>query len=73
MGTQNENENNKILEEFKELDKEPVNLENGISLKPSQCYSFSFDPKPHFLFNTNCSDNLKNKLLSIIRKYYKSV
>ena len=73
MKEQKENVKSKILEELKELDKEPVKLESGISIKPSQCYSFSFNPRPHFLFNTNCSDELKNKLYSIIRKYYKSL
>jgi hypothetical protein len=70
MKTSNKDLKNKILSELKELDKEPVMLENGIVMKPSQCYSFSFFPKPHFLFNTNCSAELKDKLNSIFRKYY---
>jgi hypothetical protein len=41
----------KLLQELKVLDKEPIVLENGVKMKPSQCYSFSLYPKPHFLFN----------------------
>ena len=71
MKTNKQNINDKIIEELRELDKDPIQLEGGIAMKPSQCYSFSFYPKPHFLFNTNCSDELKNKLNSIFKKYYK--
>ena len=71
MKTNKQNINNKIIEELRELDKDTIQLEDGTSMKPSQCYSFSFYPKPHFLFNTNCSDELKNKLNSIFKKYYK--
>jgi hypothetical protein len=61
----------KLLQELKELDNEPIILENGVKMKPSQCYSFSLYPKPHFLFNTNCSQESKDKLHSIFRKYFK--
>jgi hypothetical protein len=61
---------NKLLQELKELDKRPIELENGLKMKPSQCYSFSLYPKPHFLFNTNCSEELRDKLQSIFRKYF---
>jgi len=71
MKTENENPNDKILAELQELEKETIKLEDGVTLKPSQCYSFSFYPRPHFLFNTNCSTELKDKLYSIFKKYYK--
>ena len=61
----------KLLQELKQLDEESIELENGLKMKPSQCYSFSFYPKPHFLFNTNCSQELKDKLHSIFRKYFR--
>lgn len=71
MKAQKESAQDKILAELKALDKETIHLDNGVSLKPSQCYSFSFYPKPHFLFNTNCSEELKDKLQTIFKKYYK--
>ena len=70
MKTQSENAKDEILAELKELDKETIHLENGVLMKPSQCYSFSFYPRPHFLYNTNCSQELKNKLQTIFKKYY---
>jgi hypothetical protein len=58
----------KLLKELTELDKEAIQLDNRVKMKPSQCYSFSRYPKPHFLFNTNCSKELRE---SIFRKYFK--
>jgi predicted Zn-ribbon and HTH transcriptional regulator len=71
MKTRSENAKDEILAELKELDKEAIHLENGVLMKPSQCYSFSFYPRPHFLYNTNCSQELKDKLQTIFKKYYK--
>jgi hypothetical protein len=57
----------KVIAELKELDKEIVEI-NGKRLNPSQCYHLSFNPF-HLLFNTNCPDSLKEKILSIFKRY----
>ena len=57
----------KVIAELQELDKEILEI-NGKRLKPSQCYHFCFDPF-HLLFNTNCPDSLKEKILSIFKRY----
>ncbi len=59
----------KIMSELKELDKEKVEIGEGIHMKPSQCYRFSFQP-PHLLFNTNCPEALKEKIMAIFQKYF---
>jgi hypothetical protein len=41
----------------------------GSELSASQCYHFENDP-PHFLYNLNCPDNLRQKLSEILRKYF---
>jgi hypothetical protein len=41
-------------------------------MKPSQCYMFSLNP-PYILFNTNCPDLLREKLLAILRKYFEEI
>jgi hypothetical protein len=71
MKTQDEKNHDSVVLELRELDKETVDVGQGVRLKPSQCYSFSLDPKPHFLFNTNCPDELKEKVSSILKKYFK--
>ena len=53
--------------ELKKLDKETL-LVNGKKLKPSQCYRLTENPT-NFLFNTNCPENLKDKLNWILNKY----
>jgi hypothetical protein len=57
----------KIMTELVLLDKEPVEIDGGL-LKPSQCYYFGINPK-HVLFNTNCPQQLKSKIESIIEKH----
>jgi hypothetical protein len=57
----------KVMAELLELDKEIIEID-GKRLKPSQCYHLSFDPV-HLLFNTNCPDALKEKILSIFKRY----
>ncbi|MGZ8517451.1 MAG: hypothetical protein ACXWWD_08880, partial [Chitinophagaceae bacterium] len=57
----------KIKAELGELDRQFVEIE-GKRLKPSQCYRFDLDPA-HILFNTNCPDDLKKKVQSILSKY----
>jgi hypothetical protein len=58
----------KIIEELKVLDEQNIEVEEGICLKPSQCFRYSFDPL-HLLFNTNCPGSLKAKVTSIFEKY----
>ncbi|MGZ8511700.1 MAG: hypothetical protein ACXWV6_11345 [Chitinophagaceae bacterium] len=60
----------KVKAELGELDRQFVEIE-GKRLKPSQCYRFDLDPA-HILFNTNCPDDLKKKVQSILSKYLSS-
>ena len=57
----------KLKAELGELDRFHVEID-GKRLKPSQCYRFDIDPA-HVLFNTNCPDELKKKVQSILSKY----
>ncbi len=57
----------KVKAELGELDRFYVEID-GKRLKPSQCYRFDVDPA-HVLFNTNCPDELKKKVQSILSKY----
>jgi hypothetical protein len=59
----------KVKAELGELDRFYVEID-GKRLKPSQCYRFDVDPA-HVLFNTNCPDELKKKVQSILSKYIK--
>jgi hypothetical protein len=53
-----------------ELDREYVEV-NGSMLKPSQCYRFGLNP-PFVLFNTDCPEQLKEKVQSILSTFIKS-
>ena len=57
----------KIKAELTKLDREMVEAD-GVQLKPSQCYHFEVDPL-HVLFNTNCPDELKQKVQEIISRH----
>jgi hypothetical protein len=57
----------KVKAELGELDRSLVEID-GIKLKPSQCYRFDVDPA-HVLFNTNCPDELRKQVQSILSKY----
>ena len=57
----------RIKADLNELDQELVEVE-GSRLKPSQCYRIGVNPL-HVLFNTNCPDNLKEKVEAILFKY----
>jgi hypothetical protein len=50
------------------LNKEWRNIE-GTPLSASQCYHFETDP-PHFLFNLNCPDNLRQELNDLLLKHF---
>lgn len=41
----------------------------GSNLSAKQCYHFETDP-PHFLYNLNCPDSLRQKLKGLIDKYF---
>jgi hypothetical protein len=71
MKTQSGNEFSKVCAELKELDKEFVEFD-GIRMKPSQCYTVSLNP-PHILFNTNCPDSIRDRVLAILSKYFKEI
>lgn len=57
----------KVKAELCELDRHLVEI-GGKKLKPSQCYRFEADPA-HILFNTNCPEDLKQKIQAILSKY----
>lgn len=57
----------KVKAELDELDRHLVEI-GGKKLKPSQCYRFEADPA-HILFNTNCPEDLKQKIQDILSKY----
>ncbi len=56
-----------IQQALNELEQEPVLL-GGKLVKPSQCYRFSATP-PHVLYNTNCPDQLMEKIEAILLKF----
>lgn len=60
----------KLRAELDLLDQDLVEID-GIKLKPSKCYYFGINPG-HILFNTNCPENLKEKVESILLKYKKA-
>ena len=66
-GTRMSNVYQQIQTELNELEKETVQID-GTHMKPSQCYRFSLKPV-HLLFNTNCPDSLRQKVLAIFEKY----
>jgi hypothetical protein len=50
------------------LNKEWRDIE-GNPLSANQCYHFETDP-PHFLFNLNCPDNLRQELNDLLLKHF---
>ena len=50
------------------LNKEWRDIE-GNPLSANQCYHFETDP-PHFLFNMNCPDGLRQKLNGLLLKHF---
>ena len=57
----------RLMEELRQLDAEAVDVD-GKKMKPSQCYHWEADPA-HLLYNTNCPQDLKQRLQQIISKY----
>ena len=57
----------KIMAELDELNKTPLEIDGRI-FNPAACYQFSIHP-PHFLYDTDCPDSLKEKIKAIISKY----
>ena len=60
----------KLVTELDELDRQLINVDGKI-LKPSQCFRYETDPL-HYMFNTNCPDELKHKVQAIFKKYVPS-
>lgn len=56
-----------LLQELEEMDRQPVTVE-GVAMKPSQCYHIGAEP-PHILFNTNCPQELKDRVNRLLLKY----
>ena len=57
----------RLKAELDDLDREFIEID-GVRLKPSQCYHFGMQPL-HVLFNTNCPDDLKERITELISKY----
>jgi hypothetical protein len=57
-----------LRDDLDELNREWMNIE-GSNLSAVQCYHLETNP-PHFLFNTNCPDTLRQKLEFILHKYF---
>ena len=57
----------KIKVELDELNLTYLEMDGRI-INPAACYHFSKHP-PHFLYDTNCPDSLKEKIKAIISKY----
>lgn len=60
-----------IRTELEWLDKDMIRVGEK-ELKPSQCYRIELDPV-HVMFNTNCPDDLRVKVESILSKYISGV
>ncbi len=56
-----------ILKELESLDEKPVLLD-GKPVKASGCYRLSGNP-PQVIYNTNCPEELKQQVETIISKY----
>jgi hypothetical protein len=56
-----------LKSDLADLDREWVDID-GAKLRPSQCYYLGADPL-HILYNTNCPDELKQRVQSILSKY----
>jgi hypothetical protein len=57
-----------LRDDLDRLNKEWRDLE-GSPLSASQCYHFESDP-PHFLFNLNCPDSLRQELHGLLLKHF---
>ncbi len=60
----------KLVNELNDLDRQLI-LVKGRMMKPSQCFRYETDPL-HYMFNTNCPDELKQQVESIFKKYFPS-
>ena len=59
-----------ILSELSLMDDEDV-VVDGKKMKASQCFRLELDP-PHVLFNTNCPEDLKERVNALLSKYFPS-
>jgi hypothetical protein len=57
-----------LRDDLDKLNRDWMNIE-GSNLSAVQCYHFETNP-PHFLFNTNCPDLLRQRLITILHKYF---
>jgi hypothetical protein len=57
-----------LRDDLDQLNKDWRDIE-GNPLSANQCYHFESDP-PHFLFNLNCPDNLRQELNSLLLKHF---
>ena len=57
-----------LMDDLDQLNKEWRDIE-GSPLSASQCYHFESDP-PHFLFNVNCPDALRQLLNNLLAKHF---
>ncbi|HEV7783612.1 MAG TPA: hypothetical protein VGO58_20210 [Chitinophagaceae bacterium] len=57
----------KLVTELSDLDPQLIYVD-GKMVKPSQCFRYETDPL-HFMFNTNCPDELKKQVEEIFKKH----
>ncbi|MEO7982600.1 MAG: hypothetical protein ABI688_00835 [Bacteroidota bacterium] len=57
----------KLVTELSDLDRNLIYVE-GNMVKPSQCFRYETDPL-HFMFNTNCPEELKQQVQAIFKKH----
>ncbi len=57
----------KLIKELDDLDRQLI-MVDGKMMKPSQCFRYETDPL-HFIFNTNCPEELKKQVQAIFKKY----
>ena len=60
----------KLVNDLNDLDRQLVKVE-GKMIKPSQCFRYETDPL-HFMFNTNCPEELKQQVQAIFDKHIPS-
>jgi hypothetical protein len=59
-----------LREDLDDLNREWMTI-NGTDLSAVQCYHLETNP-PHFLFNLNCPEGLRQKLRDLLEKHFPS-
>ncbi len=65
--SKHEESSRSIMKELALLDESPVPVK-GLLIKRSECFRLSGNP-PQVIYNTNCPDDLREKVEAILLKY----